>query len=93
MPQYVTTPMCNGALLAAFEPTTRPTDVFVATAAKSGQTWLLALMHHLRTGGDPAFGGKGAMSVTPWLELPRDMSAGALASPAWGRDPEALRHG
>jgi hypothetical protein len=24
---------------------------------------------------------------------PRDMSAGALASPAWGRDPEALRHG
>lgn len=74
MPRYTTTPMCDGELLAAFEPTARPTDVFVATAAKSGQTWLLALLHHLRTGGDPDFGGKGAMGVTPWLEIPRDMS-------------------
>jgi hypothetical protein len=75
--RFPTTPMCDGELLAAFEPTTRPTDVFVATAAKSGQTWLLALLHHLRTrGNDPNFGGKGAFSVTPWLEVPRDMSNG-----------------
>ena len=37
--------MCNGALLEAFEPTTRASDVFCATAAKCGQTWLLTLMH------------------------------------------------
>lgn len=69
--------MCDGELLAAFEATTRPTDVFVATAAKCGQTWLLALLHHLKTGGrDPDFGGQGALGVTPWLEIPRDMATG-----------------
>jgi hypothetical protein len=76
--RYPTTPMCDGALLAAFEPTTRPTDVFVATAAKCGQTWLLALLHHLKTRGqDPDFGGVGAFGATPWLEIPRDMTTGA----------------
>jgi len=75
--RFATTPMCDGELLAAFEPTTRPTDVFVATAAKCGQTWLLALLHHLRTGGrDPSFGGIGALGVTPWLEIPRNMATG-----------------
>jgi hypothetical protein len=77
VPRYPTTPMCDGGLLEAFEPTTRPTDVFVATAAKCGQTWLLALLHHLRTrGADPTFGGDGAFSVSPWLENPRDMRTG-----------------
>lgn len=75
MGRYPTTPMCDGALLEAFEPTTRDTDVFVTAAAKCGQTWTLALLHHLRTGGrDPGFGGVGALGVTPWLENPRDMT-------------------
>jgi hypothetical protein len=69
--------MCDGALLEAFLPTARDTDVFVAAASKVGQTWILALLHHLRTGGlDPDFGGKGAMAVTPWLEMPIDPTAG-----------------
>jgi hypothetical protein len=73
MSKYPTTPMCDGALLEMFEPTTRPTDVFCATAAKSGQTWLLTLMHHLRTRGrDPDLGDKTLLDVCPWLELPRD---------------------
>lgn len=76
-PRFPTTRMCNGEILAAFEPTTRPSDVFVATAAKCGQTWLLALLHHLRTGGlDPDFGGRGAFAVTPWLEIPGNMTSG-----------------
>ncbi|MBA2319646.1 MAG: sulfotransferase domain-containing protein, partial [Deltaproteobacteria bacterium] len=76
--RFPTTPMCDGALLAAFEPTTRDTDVFVATAAKAGQTWLLALLHHLRTRGrDPGFSGLGALGVTPWLELPWDPDSAA----------------
>jgi hypothetical protein len=98
-PRFPTTPMCDGALLEAFEPTTRPTDVFVATAAKSGQTWLLALLHHLRTGGaDPDFGGIGALGVTPWLENPRDMTNGRafdraerLAQLAAMRDPRVFK--
>ena len=49
-PRVPTTPMCDGALLEAFEPLARDSDVFVAAASKVGQTWLLALLHHLRTG-------------------------------------------
>ena len=72
-PKYPTTEMCDGTLLETFEPTTRPTDLFCATAAKSGQTWLLTLLHHLRTQGrDPELEG-GLGRVAPWLELPKDL--------------------
>ena len=72
MPRYPTTDMCNGPLLEAFEPTARDSDVFCATAAKCGQTWLLTLMHHLRTRGqDPTLTGGDLLELTPWLELPR----------------------
>lgn len=74
MPKYPTTPMCNGALLEGFEASTRSSDIFCVTAAKCGQTWLMTLMHHLRTGGrDPDFGGLGLLGVVPWLELPYDL--------------------
>jgi hypothetical protein len=67
--------MCDGALLERFEPTTRDSDVFVATAAKSGQTWLLALLFHLKTRGrSPDYGGEGLLRQTPWLELPYDVT-------------------
>ena len=67
--------MCDGELLSRFEPTTRDTDVFCVTAAKCGQTWLLATLHHLRTRGrDPNYGGVGLGGVTPWLELPKSFA-------------------
>jgi hypothetical protein len=68
--------MCNGALLEAFEPSARASDVFCATAAKCGQTWLLTLMHHLRTRGqDSTLSGSDLLELTPWLELPRKRPA------------------
>jgi len=68
---YPTTPMCNGEILAGFEPTTRDSDVFVATTAKCGQTWLLTLLFHLKTHGEhPDLMGKGLHAATPWLEIP-----------------------
>lgn len=71
--KYPTTPMCSGELLERFEPTVRPTDVFTATIAKCGQTWLCALLYHLKTRGRcPDFEGKGLMRVVPWLEIPWD---------------------
>jgi hypothetical protein len=75
MARYPTTEMCNGTLLEAFEPTVRDDDVFCATPAKSGQTWLLALMYHLKTRGlDPDMDGKSAFAHMPWLEMPFDMA-------------------
>lgn len=75
MAKYPTTDMCDGALLEAFEPTVRDSDVFCATPAKSGQTWLMALMFHLRSRGhDPDMGGKPAFAHMPWLELPFDVA-------------------
>jgi hypothetical protein len=77
MSRYPTTEMCDGALLEAFEPTVRDSDVFCATPAKSGQTWLMALMYHLKTRGqDPELGGKHPFVHMPWLELPFDMLTG-----------------
>lgn len=74
---YPTTRMCDGELLARFEPTTRDTDVFVSTAAKCGQTWLQMLLVHLKTRGrKPDLGGKGLGAVSPWLELPGDIGFG-----------------
>lgn len=75
MARYPTTDLCDGGLLEAFEPTARDSDVFCSTPAKSGQTWLLALMFHLRSRGlDPSMGGKTAFAQMPWLELPFDIA-------------------
>lgn len=74
---YPTTPMCDGELLALFEPTTRDSDVFVTTTAKCGQTWLQTILFHLKTGGHkPDFGGVGLGGVSPWLEIPQDFGYG-----------------
>lgn len=74
MTRYPTTPMCDGELLERFEPTARDSDIFCATAAKSGQTWLMALMYHLLTRGrDPEMGGRTQMQAMPWLEIPFDI--------------------
>jgi hypothetical protein len=71
--KYPTTSMCDGTFLEMFEPTTRDSDVFIATAAKCGQTWLQTLLFHLKTRGHaPDFDGNGLMAVSPWLELPAD---------------------
>ncbi len=71
--KYPTTSMCDGELLERFEPTARDSDVFIATSAKCGQTWLQTLLYHLKTGGQsPDFGGLGLGGVSPWLELPGD---------------------
>lgn len=72
-PRYPTTPMCNGTILERFEPTARDTDVFTATIAKCGQTWLTTVLYHLKTRGqDPDYGGQGLMRHVPWLEIPFD---------------------
>jgi len=75
-PRYPTTEMCDGTLLEAFEPTTRPSDLFCATAAKSGQTWLLTLLHHLRSQGLEPDLSDGLDAVAPWLELPKNLRTG-----------------
>jgi hypothetical protein len=73
--KYPTTTMCDGEFLEMFEPTTRDSDVFIATAAKCGQTWLQTLLFHLKTRGTQAdLGGQGLLAHSPWLELPADSS-------------------
>lgn len=74
---YPTTRMCSGELLSRFEPTVRDSDVFTATIAKCGQTWLCALLHHLRTRGeDPEYGDGGILEAVPWLERPVESVSG-----------------
>lgn len=69
--KYPTTSMCDGLLLEQFESQVRDTDVFIATSAKCGQTWLQTILFHLKTGGnEPEFCGKGLHGVSPWLEWP-----------------------
>lgn len=69
--KYPTTWMCDGELLERFEPTVRDSDVFIATSAKCGQTWLQTLLFHLKTKGkEEDFRGVGLHGVSPWLELP-----------------------
>ena len=69
--KYPTTPMCDGLLLERFESQVRETDVFIVTSAKCGQTWLQAILFHLKTGGnEPDFRGEGLHGVSPWLEWP-----------------------
>lgn len=78
---YPTTKMCDGELLARFEPTVRDSDVFISTSAKCGQTWLQTLAFHLKTRGRvPDFGGAGLGGVSPWLELPADVGTGVTWS-------------
>ncbi len=89
--KYPTTPMCDGTLLEQFEPTTRDTDVFIATAAKCGQTWLQALLFHMRTGGrEPDFRGLGLHGVSPWLEWPPGFNSDSYDRDARLAELEAL---
>ena len=75
--KYPTTSMCDGLLLERFESQVRDTDVFIVTSAKCGQTWLQAILFHLKTGGDePDFRGKGLLGVSPWLEWPPKFGTG-----------------
>jgi len=62
----------DAELLERFAATTRDTDIFVPTAAASGQTWLLTLLYHLKTRGlQPEFQGRGLLGVTPLLHIAR----------------------
>lgn len=99
-PRYETTRVCDGVLLEAFEPTVRDSDVFVVAASKCGQTWLQALLHHLKTRGCSVdFGGRGLLGVSPWLELPttspihrqRQDRAARLAELEAFRDPRVFK--
>lgn len=49
----------------AFKP--RPSDVFVATYAKAGTTWMQQIVHGLRTNGSMDFGE--ITEVVPWIEV------------------------
>jgi hypothetical protein len=51
---------------------------------------LVAIAQALQQASETAARVDTAKAADGW---PRDMSAGALASPTWGRDPEVLRHG
>lgn len=62
--------MCSGTILERFEPTVRDTDVFTATIAKCGQTWLTSILDALRAGGDAH--GADLVDRVPWLEIPWD---------------------
>jgi hypothetical protein len=49
----------------AFKP--RPSDVFIATYAKAGTTWMQQIVHGLRTKGSMDFGE--ITEVVPWIEV------------------------
>lgn len=83
----------------AFQP--RPSDVFVATFAKSGTTWMQQIVHGLRSGGDMDFAE--ISSAVPWLESALDMGIDAeadqVAKPrafkthlAWDQVPKGARY-
>ncbi len=59
----------------AFRP--RPSDVFIATYAKAGTTWMQQIVHGLRTGGDMNFGE--ITEVVPWVEMAVDLGLDAEA--------------
>ena len=54
----------------------RPTDVFIATFAKSGTTLLQQIVHGLRTGGDMDF--EDISEVVPWIEMAFDTGIDAF---------------
>ena len=62
----------------AFKP--RPSDVFIATYAKAGMTWMQQIVHGLRTGGDMDFGE--ITEVVPWVEMAVDLGLDAEAEQA-----------
>jgi len=69
----------------AFKP--RPSDVFIATYAKAGTTWMQQIVHGLRTGGSMDFGE--ITEVVPWIELAVDLGLDAQAEQA--ADPRAYK--
>jgi hypothetical protein len=83
----------------AFVP--RPSDVFVATYAKAGTTWMQQVVHGLRTNGSMGFGE--ITEVVPWIEVAHaldiDPEAEQAANPrafkthlSWGDVPKGGRH-
>ena len=69
----------------AFRP--RPSDVFIATFAKAGTTWMQQIVHGLRSGGAMDFGE--ITEVVPWIELAADLGLDAEAEQA--ADPRAFK--
>ena len=69
----------------SFQP--RPTDVFIATFAKSGTTLLQQIVHGLRTGGDMDF--EDISEVVPWIEMAVDTGIDATA--AQRAEPRAFK--
>lgn len=65
----------------------RPSDVFIATYAKAGTTWVQQIVHGLRTGGSMAFGE--ITEVVPWVEMAVDLGLDAEAEQA--ADPRAYK--
>ena len=55
----------------------RDGDVVVSVPIKSGTTWMMSIVHQLRSGGDPDF-------VDVYAEVPRSASS----SPAAARGPD-----
>ena len=62
----------------AFRP--RPSDVFIATYAKAGTTWMQQIVHGLRTGGSMDFGE--ITEVVPWIEMAVDLGLDVEAEQA-----------
>ena len=69
----------------AFKP--RPTDIFIATYAKAGTTWMQQIVHGLRTGGDMSFGE--ITEAVPWIEMAHDLGLDAEAEQA--ANPRAFK--
>jgi hypothetical protein len=62
----------------------RPSDVFIATYAKAGTTWMQQIVHGLRTSGSMDFGE--ITEVVPWIELAADLDLDPEAEqPGWPR--------
>lgn len=63
--------MTNDTTIEAFKEIVRDTDILIVTEPKSGQTWLMNFLYHLKTKGKSAdFGGKGLLGAMPWIEIP-----------------------
>ena len=69
----------------AFVP--RPSDVFIATYAKAGTTWMQQIVHGLRTKGSMDFGE--ITEVVPWIELAFDLDIDPEAEQV--ADPRAFK--
>ncbi|HHM05894.1 MAG TPA: sulfotransferase domain-containing protein [Gammaproteobacteria bacterium] len=61
-------PVHDPYALAHFQ--ARPSDVLITTAPKAGTTWMMQILHQLRSGGDAGFAS--IFDVVPWLEFPGD---------------------